>query len=60
MIFFWGTHLTMNVSQGPFPSSKNWISSRIQLVEEDCRRLINYQDSDEDDIEDMEDAQVLL
>lgn len=29
-------------------------------MEEDCRRLINYQDADEHDIEDMEDAQVLL
>lgn len=60
MIFFWGTHLTMNVSRGPSPSSKDWMNARFQLMEEDCRRVLNSQDADEDDVEDMENAQQLL
>lgn len=60
MVFFWGTHLTMNVSRGPSPSSKDWMNARFQLVEGDCRRILNSQDADEDDIADMEVAQQLL
>lgn len=60
MIFFWGTHLAMNVSRGPFTSSKDWMNARFQLMEGDCRRVLNSQDADEDDIEDMESAQQLL
>lgn len=60
MIFFWGTHLAMNVSRGPFTSSKDWMNVRFQLMEGDCRRVLNSQDADEDDIEDMESAQQLL
>lgn len=60
MIFFWGTHLAMNVSRGPFSSSKDWINARFQLMEGDCRRVLNSEDADEDDIEDMEMAQKLL
>lgn len=60
MIFFWGTHLGADVSRGPFTSSKDWLNARFQLMEEDCRRVLNSQDADEDDIEDMENAQQLL
>lgn len=41
MIFFWSTHLTMNVSRSPFPSSKDWMNARFQLMEGDCRRILN-------------------
>lgn len=60
MIFFWGAHLAVDVSRGPFPSSKDWINARFQLMEADCRRVLNAQDVDEDDMEDMENAQQLL
>lgn len=50
----------MNVSRGPSPSSKDWMNARFQLVEGDCRRILNSQDADEDDIADMEVAQQLL
>ncbi len=60
MIFFWGTHLAMNVSRGPFSSSKDWMNARFQLMEGDCKRVLNSEDADEDDIEDMEIAQQLL
>lgn len=46
----------MNVSRGPFPSSKDWMNARIQLVEGDCRRILNSQDADKDDIADMEEV----
>ena len=60
MIFFWNKHLTMNVPRGPFASSKEWLEARFQLMEEDCRSVLESQDADEDDIEDMELAQELL
>ncbi|MCJ1470084.1 hypothetical protein MMC07_008729 [Pseudocyphellaria aurata] len=60
MVFFWNTHLKSNVPRGPFASSKDWLNARFQLMEEDCRRVLESQDADEDDIEDMEAAQKLL
>ena len=60
MTFFWDTHLKSDVHQGPFASSKNWLEARFQLMEEDCRRVLESQDADEDEIEDMEEAQQQL
>lgn len=60
MIFFWGTRLTMKVSRGAFHLSKHWLNARFQLMEGDCKRVLNSQDADEGDIADMEDAQQLL
>lgn len=60
MVFFWNTHLKSNVPRGPFASTRDWLDARFQLMEEDCRGILECQDADEDDIEDMEAAQQLL
>lgn len=59
-VFFWSTRLKTNVPRGPFASSKHWLDARFQLMQENCRRVLESQDADEDDIEDMEKAQQLL
>lgn len=60
MAFFWNKHLKSDVPRGPFASSRDWLDARFQLMEEDCRRVLESQDADEDDIEDMEAARKLL
>lgn len=60
MVFFWNTHLKSDVHRGPFASSRDWLDARFQLMEEDCRRVLESQDADEDDKEDMETSRQLL
>lgn len=59
MILFWGTHLAINISWGPFASTQDWMNARFQLIEEDCRRIWNFEDLDGDNIKDIENAQQL-
>lgn len=53
LIFFWGDHLTHDVSNGPFTSSHDWLKARLQLVLTDQGRIISSS-CDEDEIEDAE------
>lgn len=43
--FFWGDHVDCNVSKGPFESSKDWVTSQLQLQIFD----LNNKEIDEDD-----------
>ena len=60
MAFFWNTRLRSDVYRGPFASSRDWLEARFQLMEDDCRLVLESQSADEHDIEDMEEAQQLL
>lgn len=60
ILFFWNTHLKSDVHRGPFASSKDWLDARFQLMEGDCERILESQDADEDDVEDMKAAELLL
>ena len=60
MEFFWRQHIKSNVYRGPFASSKDWLEVRFQLMEEDCMRVLNSQESDEADIKVTEPALQLL
>jgi thiamine kinase-like enzyme len=55
LIFFWGDHLTHNVSRGPFTSSHDWLKAHLQLVLTDQQRILDST-CDEDEIEDAEAA----
>ncbi|KAF3006915.1 hypothetical protein E8E13_011212 [Curvularia kusanoi] len=55
LIFFWGEHLTHDVSRGPFTSSHDWLKARLQLVLTDQQRTLDST-CDEDEIEDAEAA----
>jgi hypothetical protein len=55
LIFFWGDHLTHDVSRGPFTSSHDWLKVRLQLVLTDQQRILDST-CDEDEIEDAEAA----
>ena len=55
LIFFWGDHLTHDVSRGPFRSSHDWLKARLQLVLIDQQRILDST-CDEDEIEDAEAA----
>ncbi|KAL5314413.1 hypothetical protein ACEPPN_018840 [Leptodophora sp. 'Broadleaf-Isolate-01'] len=48
-----------DVPRGPFASSQDWIRARLALVLADQERIISAASSDEDDIEDAEEAKAL-
>lgn len=54
-IFFWGDHLTHDVSRGPFTSSHDWLKARLQFVLTNQQRILDTT-CDEDEIEDAETA----
>ncbi|MCJ1267449.1 hypothetical protein MMC22_007334, partial [Lobaria immixta] len=60
MVFFWDTHLESDVHQGPFASSKDWLKAKFQLMEEDCRRVLESQDAKRDEIECTKETQQQL
>ncbi|KAF1940271.1 kinase-like protein [Clathrospora elynae] len=53
LVFFWGDHLTHDVSRGPFDTSHDWLQSRLEFVRVDQELILKASD-DEDDIEDAE------
>ncbi|KAK9481866.1 phosphotransferase enzyme family-domain-containing protein [Lipomyces starkeyi] len=62
--FIWDDHIHQDVSRGPFSSSKDWLSARLSLAENDyCKRLCRVQngansnkdsEKEEDDPEELE------
>lgn len=59
-VLFWNTHLKSDIPRARFATSKYWLEAIFQLMEEDCKHVLESQDAEEDDIEDMEVAQQLL
>ncbi|RVD89634.1 uncharacterized protein DFL_000633 [Arthrobotrys flagrans] len=41
MPFFWNQRLRQPVNRGPFASSAEWLTSRLQLVEYECTQILN-------------------
>lgn len=58
LIFFWGDHLTHDVSHGPFKTSNAWLRTRLQFAITDQERILGTTE-DEDEIEDAEFAKDL-
>jgi hypothetical protein len=59
MHFFWGDHFYQDIYQGPFRSSKDWITARLSLSEHDCLSVLDRnqvgdvpESDDEDEVED--------
>lgn len=57
---FWKTHFTLDVSHGPFYSSKHWLETKFKFAEDDCRRVLEAENPDEDDIEDFSKALAIV
>lgn len=53
MSFFWDKRLLQDVPRGPFPSSRMWMTSRLTMAMNDCKRVLEEQ-ADPDDVEDAE------
>ncbi|KAF3912392.1 hypothetical protein AA313_de0209156 [Arthrobotrys entomopaga] len=51
MPFFWNQRLSHPVKRGPFFSSVEWLTSRLQLVDYECSQIIDSADVDEDEKE---------
>ncbi|KAK9243412.1 phosphotransferase enzyme family-domain-containing protein [Lipomyces tetrasporus] len=68
--FIWDDHIHQDVSRGPFSSSKDWLSTRLALAENDyCKRLCRVQkhannnedsEDEEDDPEELENIRVII
>ncbi|KAK6525852.1 hypothetical protein TWF281_010896 [Arthrobotrys megalospora] len=54
MPFFWNQRLSQPIKRGPFSSSAEWFTSRLQLVEHECTQVLNSDTADSDDKEDAE------
>jgi hypothetical protein len=39
--FIWNDHIHQDVPRGPFRSSKTWLSARLTLAENDCRKRLD-------------------
>ncbi|KAK9319193.1 phosphotransferase enzyme family-domain-containing protein [Lipomyces orientalis] len=61
--FIWDDHIHQGVSRGPFSSSKDWLSARLALAENDyCKRQCRVQkraNSNEDSEEEEDDPEEL-
>ncbi|KFY19916.1 hypothetical protein V491_04121 [Pseudogymnoascus sp. VKM F-3775] len=55
LVFFWGDHITQDVSRGPFTNAEDWIRACLTLVLSDQGKILQTPD-DEDDIKEAEDA----
>lgn len=51
MPFFWDGRLLQDVPRGPFSSSRMWMTSRLTMALNDCKRVLKEQ-TDPDDVED--------
>ena len=60
MSFFWDKKFTMDVSRGPFPSSREWLLAQLALTEGDCDALLQDQDADKDEYECKEKGKVII
>ncbi|KAK6507837.1 hypothetical protein TWF481_006259 [Arthrobotrys musiformis] len=49
MTFFWNQRLSQPVNRGPFASSAEWFTSRLQLVDFECNQVLESEVADEDD-----------
>ncbi|EPS44173.1 hypothetical protein H072_1869 [Dactylellina haptotyla CBS 200.50] len=54
MAFFWDQRLQQPVNRGPFSSSAEWLTSRLQLVEQECNDILESDQTDSDDKKDAE------
>ncbi|KAK6513050.1 hypothetical protein TWF506_009213 [Arthrobotrys conoides] len=52
MPFFWEKRLSYPVERGPFPSSAEWLASRLQFVDQECTQIVDSVSSDPYDKED--------
>jgi Ser/Thr protein kinase RdoA (MazF antagonist) len=55
LIFFWGDHITQDISRGLFTKSEDWLRARLTLVLADQEKIL-ITSYDEGDIEDAEEA----
>lgn len=47
--FIWDDHIHQDIPRGPFESSKDWLSARLTLAQNDCRkRLSRFQEDKRD------------
>ncbi|KAI9668025.1 MAG: hypothetical protein M1821_000845 [Bathelium mastoideum] len=53
MVFFWGDAIRQKVDRGPFKTSREWITARITLQENQCNEILATS-HDEDDREEAE------
>lgn len=53
MQFFWGNHISQNVSRGPFQSSQDWILARLSFSKTDAEKVLQHS-RDESEREDAE------
>ncbi|EME38203.1 hypothetical protein DOTSEDRAFT_75698 [Dothistroma septosporum NZE10] len=58
MTFFWGDRGARDVNRGPFGTSYDWLSARLQLVLEDQDRILANTE-DEDELDDAQAAKAL-
>ncbi|KAK9312694.1 hypothetical protein V1522DRAFT_440129 [Lipomyces starkeyi] len=65
--FIWDDHIHQDVSRGPFSSSKDWLSARLALAENDyCKRLCrvkkraNNNDDNEEEEDDPEELENII
>ncbi|KAK6517680.1 hypothetical protein TWF506_004862 [Arthrobotrys conoides] len=49
MPFFWDQRLSQPAQRGPFTSSAEWFTSRLQLVDFECNQVLESELADEDD-----------
>ncbi|KAK1623475.1 kinase-like domain-containing protein [Colletotrichum phormii] len=57
---FIGEHPHSKLSRGPFASSKEWMSARLDFVELDCTEEYTNENEEDDDVEFLETAMVLI
>ena len=60
MPFFWDKRFTMDVSRGPFPSSREWLLAHLALIEGDCDIILQDKDAEPDDIEETERTKAII
>ncbi|KAI9641581.1 hypothetical protein NHQ30_010394 [Ciborinia camelliae] len=58
MFFFWGDHISQDVTRGPFTHSQDWLRARLTMALSDQERIL-HTTTDEDEKEDAQDAKIL-